>query len=188
MSDSPTSNKWRPWLVAVVALLADSASKCWALAELQPGCPQPFINQVLHFHLITNTGGAFGIGHQHKELMVALAVAITGAIAGFVFTRQRSPEGLSFAEEVGFGLILGGATGNIIDRLTVGQVTDFLEFTFISFPVFNVADALIDTGLGIILLKTLTTRPTAEPEQVIEKSNAAPAEHKPADPEPADNE
>ena len=50
------------------------------------------------------------------------------------------------------GCLLGGAIGNLIDRYTVGQVTDFLEFTFVSFPVFNVADALIDVGIGCLFI------------------------------------
>lgn len=66
---------------------------------------------------------------------------------------------------LGAGFLLGGALGNLWDRFTIGHVTDFLEFVFISFPIFNVADILIDLGICLILIHTLITKRSPQEDQ-----------------------
>ena len=72
-------------------------------------------------------------------------------------------------ERTGIGFIFGGALGNLLDRFMKGSVTDFLDFAFMTFPVFNVADAMIDVGIGLILISMIRAwrndKPSAEPEQ-----------------------
>lgn len=141
--------------VALITLALDFGSKLWAKAALADGLSKPFVPGILQLTLTANTGGAFGIGRDSKEVMTLLAVTICAAIAFWVVRRERGAEPLAPVERVGFGCILGGAFGNILDRLLAGRVTDFLEFTFVQFPVFNVADAMIDVGVGLLLIYAL---------------------------------
>lgn len=148
----------RIWLVvatAAVVILLDALAKHWALANLQMGETRPFLPGLLQFTLTTNTGGAFGIGREAKELMTLLPIAICSAIMYWIWKRERNNEHLAMLEQIGFGMLLGGALGNIADRLIRGTVTDFIEFAFMRFPVFNVADALIDIGIVILLFSPL---------------------------------
>lgn len=147
----------RLWLVAITVVLVvalDAAAKFWALNVLQMGDTKPFVPGFLQFTLTTNTGGAFGIGRQFKELMTLLPMLICAALVYWIWHRDRSGQPLSKLEQVGFGLVIGGALGNIIDRVARGRVTDFLEFSFVSFPVFNVADALIDVGIALLIFSS----------------------------------
>lgn len=143
---------WPLYTSAAVVVALDAAAKFWARNNLVPGESKPFIPGFLQLTFTTNTGGAFGIAQGSGPLMVLLPVAICSALAYWIWRREHCKQPLTRLEQVGFGMLLGGAIGNIIDRLTIGRVTDFLEFTFIHFPVFNVADALIDVGIGLLLI------------------------------------
>lgn len=157
------------WVIPVAAalvLLADIASKQWALATLHAGSIDPFIPGLLNVTLTTNTGAAFGIGHEFKLGMTLLPIGICSAIIYWIAKRSRGGYNFSLWEQLGYGLVLGGALGNIAERLSKGHVTDFLDFAFMNFPIFNVADALIDVGVGIIILHSLF----AQPDQIEPKT------------------
>jgi signal peptidase II len=146
-------------MVALITVALDFASKSWARLALEGGLSRPFLPGVLQLTLTTNTGGAFGIGRDWKEFMTLLAVAICAGIVVFLMRREKGIDPPRTIERIGFGLILGGALGNIADRFLRGAVTDFLEFTFIRFPVFNLADALIDVGVALLLVQAVFCSP-----------------------------
>ncbi len=137
-------------VITVFCLTADQSLKSWARANLTPGNVQPFVPGILQLNLTTNTGGAFGIGRDLSWLMATLAVLLTVAICLWVAKRENSLVPPHAMERVGLALVLGGALGNLWDRFTIGRVTDFIEFAFVSFPVFNVADMAIDVGIVLI--------------------------------------
>jgi len=149
----------RVWIVpitVVLVVIVDAASKLWALSNLQLGDSKPLIPGILQLTLTTNTGGAFGIGREFGPLMTILPIAICGGIICWIHKREKSGAHLALLECIAFGLVVGGALGNIADRLFRGKVTDFLEFAFVSFPIFNVADALIDVGIALLIISTLS--------------------------------
>lgn len=151
----------RVWLIpltAAIVIALDAATKFWALQNLHFGESQPFIPGLLKLTLTTNTGGAFGIGRQFKEVMTLLPMLICAGLIYWIYKRESSGQLLSKMEQAGFGMVIGGALGNIADRLIQGRVTDFLDFAFIDFPIFNVADALIDVGIALILISSLSDR------------------------------
>ena len=74
---------------------------------------------------------------------------------------KRESELVSNLERIGLGFLFGGACGNLLDRFTIGKVTDFLDFTFINFPVFNMADVFIDIGIGLIIISMMRENATA---------------------------
>lgn len=148
--------KWLPpALLSVLALLFDYLSKNWANSNLTYGEPREFLPSLLHFALTRNTGGAFGIGRGHGLFMLILASSIVIGIIYWMYQRESSETPPNNLERAGVGLIVGGALGNLLDRLTRGEVTDFLAFSFMDFPVFNVADALIDAGAVLVVLGTV---------------------------------
>lgn len=146
---------WLIWLGALGLTVLDFLSKTWARTNLTFGTTQPFIPGLLQFTLTTNQGGAFGLGKQYGYSMTILAFAIFIGIAVWAFFRTRAKDKPTLIEKAGMACLLGGAIGNLLDRVQYGRVTDFLEFSFISFPVFNVADATIDAGIALIFISYL---------------------------------
>lgn len=141
-------------IAAIIFLTAavDAFTKVLALENLTPGASSPFINGFIQFTLTTNTGGAFGIGKGHGHLMTFVAAAIFLVILCWLIKREKSEDKPPMIELTGLSFVLGGALGNLFDRVTRGEVTDFLEFVFMQFPVFNFADAMIDVGAVLVII------------------------------------
>ncbi len=140
---------WLALAGGVVAL--DQATKAWVLAVFQPGesmVVTPFFNLVLLF----NTGASFSFladaGGWQRWFFVVLAVAISAWL--LTLLRRHAGELLMASA---LTLILGGAVGNVIDRIRIGAVTDFLHFHWNEyyFPAFNVADSCITIGVALMI-------------------------------------
>jgi len=116
------------------------------------------------FHLtyVRNTGAAWGMFGGQNNLLVLLSVAMLGAV--FFFRRSLLTD--SLAHRIALGCLVGGIVGNLLDRVRLDYVVDFLDFHLIGrhFPAFNLADAAICTGLGLYLLTSF--RPTREAPSV----------------------
>lgn len=136
-----------------MAFALDRASKQWALAHLDRGDLVVFWPGLIDFDLITNTGAAFSVGHDQGDLMKYIALAVTIILAAWSARRLIKSPRPAYLERIGAGLVLGGSLGNLFDRFSQGFVTDFIRFAFIDFPVFNIADALIDVGVAFILFE-----------------------------------
>jgi signal peptidase II len=120
----------------------------------------PALDGVLRFTYIKNPGGAFGIldGSQ-----LVLIIGSFVAVAAVLWMLLASPP--SRLTVLGCGLILGGAAGNLFDRLTAGEVTDYLDLQFWpleQWPIFNAADTAIVVGVAALLISTLL--PQGSPE------------------------
>lgn len=142
-------------LLALAVVVADQWSKAWVLASLAPGDARaytPFFDLVLAF----NRGAAFSMladqpGWQHA-FFVNLALGVSALIV-WLLARHRRETLFCTA----LGLILGGAVGNLIDRLQIGAVVDFLSFHAGGWywPAFNVADSAITVGAALVILDSL---------------------------------
>lgn len=140
------------WLVlAGVVIVLDQLTKAWIVASFHLGESVPltaFFNLVFVF----NAGAAFSFlrdaGGWQKWFFIVLALAISGWL--LVMLRQHVRERLLAAS---LSLILGGALGNVIDRLRFDAVVDFLDFHWAGyhFPAFNVADSAISVGVALML-------------------------------------
>ena len=113
------------------------------------------IQNVLHFSLVHNTGIAFGLFKDCGAVFIIIPVILTGLLIYNVYYYRHS-ENLTRTYIIAFSLILGGAVGNLIDRLFIGYVIDFIDFRV--WPVFNVADSAITIGAAIILLKCIPSK------------------------------
>ncbi len=140
--------------VAVLAALADQLTKAWILGHLAPGAVlrlAPFLNLVLTW----NRGMSFGLFNTNGALNTAvftlLAVVIVAALIVWL-RRVRAP-----LLSVAIGLVIGGAIGNVVDRLLRGAVVDFVDFHLGAWHwfVFNLADAAISVGVGLMVIDSL---------------------------------
>jgi len=146
---APLSSRAAALGAAGAVILADQLTKWWAVSSLRVH-PISLFGDVLEFHYVTNPGAAFSILQGAGSLIALVAIAL----AVFIFVVVRKVE--HRAEALALGLVLGGALGNVIDRvfrgpgLADGQVVDWIDFSF--FPAFNVADAAITIGAALALL------------------------------------
>ncbi len=143
---------WSRWLgVSVAVIVADQATKALIVAAFRPG-EQLAITGFFSLTLAFNSGAAFsflaGADGWQRWLFTAIAVVASGAIV-WLLRRGGSP-----AYCVALALILGGALGNLWDRLAIGTVVDFLLFHYRgwAYPAFNVADSAITVGAGLLIL------------------------------------
>ncbi len=145
------SVKWMGLLLSLIVIGLDQCSKSWILAHFVPYSPlhiTPFLNIMLAF----NTGAAFSIlsGPQlwHTWFFIIFSSGISLAL--LIWLCKLKSEQVILG--LGISLILGGALSNLFDRLTIGQVVDFIHVHYETyfFPVFNLADAAICIGAGIL--------------------------------------
>ncbi len=135
--------------VAIAIFALDQASKLLLARYLTgvPGHSVPLIPHVVWLTLITNTGAAFGILANQSVLFVLIALVVIVVI--LIYWRYVPSDRLWV--QVALGLQLGGATGNLLDRLRYGgQVIDFIDLKF--WPVFNLADSAIVVGVTILAI------------------------------------
>jgi signal peptidase II len=138
----------RAFVIAIFVFILDRGVKALVDGSMQLGESIPLIPGFLSLTYIKNDGGAFGIlGGSRLVLLLGSAVAI--GVVLWILLSGSSSRLTSF----GCGLILGGAAGNLLDRLATGEVTDYVHFSF--WYIFNAADAAIVVGVAILLLSTL---------------------------------
>ncbi len=142
------------WVLAAVIILADRLSKVWIVAHLAEYVPTdvfPWLAPIASFTRIPNTGVAFGMFPEWGEVFKILSAVVIVAIA--LFHRSVEPE--DWPTHIALGLMVGGATGNLIDRLVYGHVVDFIDvnfWPFRTFAIFNIADASIVIGVAALLV------------------------------------
>ena len=136
----------RPWFVACLTIGLDQLAKFAIRSCLHPTQSIPVIPSVLHLTYVQNTGAAFGLFRGHPGVFLLLSVVVAAWIV--LELVRRRPHARS--TEVGLALILGGAIGNVVDRLRFGYVIDFLDVRV--WPVFNLADSAITIGVALLLL------------------------------------
>jgi signal peptidase II len=156
--------KRRFLLLALAVLALDQWTKWLVESHLPTPSSREIIPGFFHLSHVKNTGVAFGLLADLGEAGAAWLLALLGlaAIAVVIVYFRRTP-----AHETGLltalALVLGGAVGNLLDRITNGAVTDFLGVYIGSYrwPDFNVADSAISIGLVLLLLDSFRTRPSA---------------------------
>lgn len=146
------------WIVAIVSTIADRLTKIWVVQTFDLFQSIPIVSGVFHFTYVTNTGAAFSL-FSGSEWLKWLSLLVSLALMALALWGPR----INLWEQIGYGCILGGAVGNGIDRFVRGEVIDFLDFRWIDFPVFNLADVSIN--IGIICLILVALRPPSDRER-----------------------
>lgn len=138
-------------LIAIIAgvIGLDQLTKWLTVVCLETeGTSFPLWQDVLHFTYVKNTGMAFGMMKDHRWVfMVFSSIAI---IALLVYLFRFRPE--SRWMQISMAFIIGGGIGNMIDRIILGYVVDFIDFTLINFAVFNIADSFVCIGAGMMIV------------------------------------
>jgi signal peptidase II len=149
----------KPWLaLSGLLVAADQLAKLAATSLLEPGVPVP-VAPFLDLVLVYNRGAAFSLLAQasgwQRPLFIAIALAASVLIVHLL--RRHARERL-FA--LALSLVLGGALGNLVDRVWIGAVVDFLDFHAfgLHWPAFNLADAAISCGAGLLVWDALRAR------------------------------
>ena len=140
-------------LVGLITLAADQASKVWATATLSPGREVSVISGWLWFRRLSNTGATLGLLSGNNWLFIVVSLVVVLAV-GILVVRSDVAGPLGVAA---LGAIAGGAFSNLVDRIRLGSVTDFIEFHL--WPTdFNLADAAIRVGVVLFVLALLLER------------------------------
>ncbi len=143
-----------PFIVAGLVVVADQVTKVLAVTGLRPGDSVPVLGNLLSFSLVENTGASFGLFKSQTLILILVSFI---AIVFVIFYLAKKKPGLYLP----FALILGGACGNLIDRLRFGHVVDFIDLHW--WPVFNVADSCITAGSVILFFVILRKRDASRP-------------------------
>lgn len=151
--------RWLFWckaaIVIAIVLVADRLTKRAVESSVQRGEERSFLPGVQIVHT-RNNGVAFGLlGGSHVYLTVTLALVVVLALVLFAWRLARGPTWLPV------GMIIGGALGNVIDRLRFGYVTDFVKLP-LGWPPFNLADASITVGVVVLALLASRSEPHSE--------------------------
>ncbi len=136
-------------LLAMGLLAADQLSKWFVMSRMSEGDSIPVIEPVFHITYVMNPGAAFGM-LPYKTLFFVIVTVIV--VLGIILFARHIPAGKVLLK-TGLALQVGGAVGNLIDRLRFGHVVDFFDFRV--WPVFNIADMGIVVGVGILFIELL---------------------------------
>jgi signal peptidase II len=130
-------------------LVLDQVTKAVARANMHVGdSVEGFIPGLINLTMVRNSGAAFGIFPGQRPVFVLTSLLVLFVIAAY--WRRARPR--QWPVVIAFATIAGGAIGNLIDRALIGYVTDFFEFSFVQFPVFNIADMGLVCGVGILMI------------------------------------
>ena len=134
------------FILSAIIVLIDRGVKLWIVHALDVGQALEFLPGILRITHVENTGAAFSIFENMRwPLVVVSAIAVIVLI--FVILMYRDGE----AGRLAASFMLGGAAGNLIDRIATGRVTDMFEPEFVNFAVFNVADIFVTVGCFIFV-------------------------------------
>lgn len=136
-------------VVAAAVVVADQGSKALAAGALAQGRVIALLGGMVYLDYSRNTGAAFSVLQSHGMLFIVIAAVVIGGILLF----HQSIAASRPLVRLGVGLVLGGATGNLIDRVRLGYVVDFIDLRW--WPVFNLADSALVIGVLILVVISL---------------------------------
>lgn len=161
----PAPRRWQRrtlafWGTALVVVALDQVTKAIVRATLDVGESWPDSDWHIKIKNVTNSGAAFSSLQDQTVFLIAMTFFGLAAI----YLYYRNPPFQHWVASVAIGMMLGGAVGNLIDRIRVGRVTDFVDV--FGFPKFNVADSSISIGVTVIIIGYLlfAERPARPPE------------------------
>lgn len=135
-------------VIVAVGIILDQLTKLLAVKFLKPIETFPIIERVIHLTYVENRGAAFGMMADKRYIFIILSTVMIVALSVYLFG--------GFAQnklyEVSIAMIISGGIGNMIDRLALGYVVDFIDFRLINFAVFNGADSFVCVGAGLLIL------------------------------------
>jgi signal peptidase II len=159
-------------LIAFGAAILDQLSKLWVRAAIPMNGDVPALPGWVHLTHTLNHGAAWSMLSGQRWLLVGVTIVVIGVVV--TLARDFAKRGT--LPVVGLGLVLGGAIGNLIDRVLAGAVTDFIDLDtplrwLETFPVFNVADSALTVGVTLLLIYTFLGGETKSQDETSEDEN-----------------
>lgn len=158
--------KYSYWLLSVVVLIADQVTKAWATARLKPVGIIEVLPDYLRFNYALNRGVAFSLFADVQFNIKWVLALISGLAAAMVVHYLAQTPSSQRRMCWSLSLLLAGILGNLIDRIRLGEVVDFIEFHWraqYTWPTFNIADAAICVGAALLALELLRAERAAQP-------------------------
>ena len=140
-------------IVIAVCVALDQIVKALAVRFLAPVTTVPIIPRVFHLTYIENNGAAFSIFAGKSVFLIALTSALI-AVLIWLFLKLPKTRGY-LTLNTAFALVIGGAIGNLFDRIRLGYVGEFFDFRLIGFAIFNVADCFVVVGCILIMIQVV---------------------------------
>lgn len=141
------------YITVTILIILDQITKKWAVDTLMGKGAISFIEGLIGFRYVENTGAAFSILREKQLLLILMTSVIIVGLIGFMIKAVRADEHIIV--KLSYTLLIAGAIGNLIDRVRLKYVIDFLEFRFITFPIFNIADVCVVIGVSLLVIATL---------------------------------
>ena len=143
-------------ILVVLIVILDQLSKSYIQANMRLGESIPILPDIFHITYILNPGAAFGLFADQTFFFIALAVVMMLAVVCFYPAIKKETAWM----QIGVGLLVGGAVGNLIDRIQIGKVVDFFDFRI--WPIFNIADIGIVCGAFLIIVASFLEKDKSE--------------------------
>ena len=145
-------------IIAAVAVILDQISKYIVVQNIEYRGSLPFIPKIISFYHTRNTGAAFSMLSDHRWVYMALSLVSMGVIVYLLYTEyKRHP-----LMNISLAMVLGGGIGNMIDRVRLEYVVDFLKLEFMDFAIFNVADCFVTVGAALLAIYIVFFEPKVE--------------------------
>lgn len=143
-----TNNKiFKYFAVTITSIVAAFGVKYAAMYAIENGLP--ISNRVFNLIYVRNTGAAFSLFDGHTDMLIVLSCIVLGAVLSYIFTNSKK---ISNFKGNALALLTAGIVGNLCERIYNGFVTDYINLSFINFPVFNAFDILISTGAVLLII------------------------------------
>ena len=136
--------------ISVLVIVADYFTKMLAVNVFKVN-EITIIKDILYFTYVENRGAAFGMLQNHRWIFITVTTVVIALIILYVLIKKPKRK----IELTALSLICGGGIGNMIDRIFLSYVVDFIDVRIINFPVFNVADCAVVIGCGLLILYLL---------------------------------
>ena len=136
------------FIVMALCVFVDQLSKYIVVMFLRPVDTVPIIQDVFHFTYSENPGAAFGMLKDSRWVFMSISVMAIAAMLFFLIKFKPTDK----LECLAISLIVGGGIGNMIDRILLEYVVDFIDFRLINFAIFNLADSCVCVGAGLLVL------------------------------------
>lgn len=141
-------------LIVLIIIALDQISKYWVVNNIGLTDSFTVIPNIIDFVYVKNTGAAFSfLSDKTYGIILLSCISVIFCVGVVWFMIKRKPQHKLLT--ISLALMLSGAIGNVIDRIFKGYVVDFIETTFIKFPVFNIADIAITIGASLIIIYVL---------------------------------
>lgn len=138
------------YIFASFLLAVDQLTKYWVRSNMNEFETREFIANVFNLTYVKNTGMAFSLFTDHPLVLQSIVTIVVLFFIFYIYIKHNPPLYLAF--------LLGGGLGNLLDRYMFGFVTDFIDLSFVEFPVFNLADSFLNIGVALLLIGLLVQK------------------------------